>query len=129
MKLLTIIFISTFFFSSCCKDGPYPVAVIKVKYPNLSTTSYLKAIRTERTDLAVVIDTISLGELNTSNSFSAIIEFDENSPNYIIFIENTAYSDTISEINFERKGCKEKIKNFEYKFNGEPRTDNELTIN
>jgi len=40
--------------------------------------------------------------------------FDENSPNYILFIEGTSYNDTISDINFERKGCKEKIKNFEY---------------
>lgn len=123
-----IIIISLFLFSSWCKKGPYPVPVLKIKYTNLSTYSNIKAIRTDRNNLSVILDTISLGELNSSNSFSALIEFGQNSPNYIIFVENTAYIDTISDINFERKGSKEKIENFEYKFNGGLRTEAELII-
>ncbi|HIP37354.1 MAG TPA: hypothetical protein EYG85_10920 [Crocinitomix sp.] len=129
MKYLTIVFIILLLTGACCKKGPYPVPALKVNYPNLSTNSYLKAIRTERTDLSAIIDTISLGELNSSNSFSVPITFNDSPPNYIIFVENTAYTDTISNINFERKGCKNNIKNFNYKFNGQVKTDDNLTIN
>lgn len=113
---------------SCCKKGAYPVAVLKVKYSNITSPSNLKAIRTDRNDISYVIDTISLGELNSSNSNSVIIEFKQNSPNYILYIENSSYTDTISDINYERKGCKKKIKDFEYKYNGELRTETEITI-
>jgi hypothetical protein len=129
MKTLIFLFLSLFLLSSCCKDGPYPVAGLKVKYPNLSANSQLQAVRTERINISLIIDTISLGELNESNSFSAVIEFEENSPNFILFIEGTSYTDTISEVSFERKKCSEKIVNFKYKFNGELRTDKVLIIN
>jgi hypothetical protein len=128
MKSLTLVFLSFFLFSSCCNDGPYPVAALKVKYPNLSVSGQLQAVRTERNSFSSIIDTIFLGELNESNSFSAIIEFEENSPDFILFIEGTTYTDTISEISFERKSCREKIINFEYKFNGDLRAAKELII-
>jgi hypothetical protein len=105
------------------------VAALKVKYPNLSASGQLQAVRTERNNFSSIIDTIALGELNESNSFSVIIEFEENSPDFILFIEGTAYTDTIFEISFERKSCSEKIINFEYKFNGDLRTSKELIIN
>ncbi|MFP5471789.1 MAG: hypothetical protein ACLGGV_09355, partial [Bacteroidia bacterium] len=98
-------------------------------YPNLSSSKTLKAARTDKNNLSTIIDTISIGELNTSNNYSTFIEFENEPPNYILFIENTQYVDTISEILVERKGCKEKIKNFQYKFNGQTGTDNKLTIN
>ncbi|NOY49749.1 MAG: hypothetical protein GXO88_04180 [Chlorobi bacterium] len=115
--------------SSCCK-GPYEIATVKVSYPNISTTSYLKAIRTQETNANTFLtDTISLGELNSSNSFSAIIEFGDNPLDYLIYVENTSYSDTISKVAYDRVGCDKHIENFKYIFNGELRTDNELTIN
>jgi hypothetical protein len=117
-----------FLISSCCQ-GPYEIATIKVSYPNISTTSYLKAIRTDKITTNIsLVDTISLGELNSSNSFSAIIEFGDNPLNYLIYVVNTEYSDTITEVTYEREGCKKDIVDFKYKFNGEVRTDNELTI-
>ena len=125
----SIVILLALILSSCCNKEPYPVPVLKIKYTNLSSTSNIKAIRTDRNNFSVIFDTIFLGELNSSNSFSTIMTFEENSPNYIIFIENTSYIDTISDISFKRKGCKNKIKNFEYKFNGEIRTETELTIN
>lgn len=112
---------------SCCKKGPYPVAALKVSYPDLSNAETLNAIRTIN-NFSVIIDTISLGELNASNSFSAIIEFDNDPPNYILYIENTTYIDTISEIVIQRKGCKEKIDKFQYKLNGDILTNNYLEI-
>jgi hypothetical protein len=128
--LVTIISIilSSMIYTSCCKE-PYPVAGITVNYPNLSSSETLKAVRTDKNILSIIIDTISIGELNNSNNYSVFIEFENEPPNYILYIENTQYADTISEILVERKGCKEKIKNFQYKFNGQTRTDNKLTIN
>lgn len=127
--LITVLAIlaSSIIYTSCCKE-PYPVAGFTVIYTNLSSPETLKAVRTDKNNLSIVIDTINIGELNTSNNYSAFIEFENESPNYIIYIENTTYSDTISEISVERKGCKDKIKNFQYKFNGKTRTDKKLII-
>ncbi len=128
MKKTALIVLFALLLGSCCKQGPYPVVGLKVKYTNLTTSSGLKAIRTDRNNISSVLDTISLGELNSSNSYSLLIEFEQNSPNYILYIENSSYIDTISNINYERKRCKSKIKNFEYEFNGEKRTETELMI-
>lgn len=126
--ITTVIILSSLIYTSCCK-GPYPVAGITVSYPNLSNSETLKAVRTDKNDLSVIIDTIRIGELNSSNNYSTFIEFENEPPNYILYLENTQYTDTVSEILIERKGCKEKIKTFQYKFNGQERTDNKLTIN
>lgn len=126
--LIIGIIANLFIYTSCCK-GPYPVAGVTVKYPNLSSSETLKAVRTDKNNISIIIDTIAVGELNSSNDYSAFIEFENEPPNYIIFIENTQYSDTISEILVERKGCKEKIENFQYEFNGQIHTSENLTIN
>ena len=127
-RIILSTIIIAFFISSCCK-GPYEIATIKVSYPDISTTSYLKAIRTQEVNMNTsFVDTISLGELNSSNSFSAIIQFEDSPLNYLIYVENTDYLDTISDVSYEREGCDEHIKNFMYKFNGELHTDHELTI-
>jgi hypothetical protein len=131
MKTLVAIIsmiLSSMIYTSCCKE-PYPVAGITVSYPNLSSSATLKAARTDKNNLSIIIDTISIGELNNSNNYSVIIGFENEPPNYIIYIENTQHIDTISEIMVERKGCNEKIKNFQYKFNGQTRTDKKLMIN
>lgn len=128
--LITILTIIANFllYTSCCKE-PYPVAGLTLSYPNLSSSATLKAARTDKNNLSIIIDTINIGELNSSNNYSAFIEFENDPPNYIMYIENTQYTDTISEIMVERKGCNDKIKNFQYKFNGQTRTDKKLTIN
>lgn len=125
--ILAVIVISCIY-TSCCK-GPYPVAGLTVNYPNLSGSETLKALRTDKNNFSLIIDTISIGELNHSNNYSVFLEFENEPPNYIIYIEHTQYIDTISEIIFEREGCREKIKNFQYKFNGQTRTDKKITIN
>jgi|GEM_PF-4928245 len=130
MKNIGIIIILIFglkSFSSCCK-GSYAVAGITVSYPNLLNAENLKAIRTDKSNFSAIIDTINLGELNSTNNYSTLLEFDNESANYILFVENTSYVDTISEIVIERKGCKEKIKKFNYNFNGKLYTDKKLMI-
>ena len=129
IRLILSIVIAVLFIGSCCK-GAYEIAVIKVSYPNITNTSILKAVRShENNSTTTIVDTIYLGELNSANSYSAIIEFEENSLNYFIFVENTNYFDTISEITYNREeGCNDNIENFKCKFNGELQTDSELII-
>ena len=126
---LTALIISSFVYTSCCKS-PYPVAAITVSYPNLWTSSTLKAVRADRNNLSIIIDTIHAGDLNAANDYAVIIPFEDESPNYILYIENTMYIDTISAIAVERKsGCRGKIKSFSYQFNGQLLTGDKLTIN
>lgn len=115
-------------FSACNSKYPYPVAGVKVSYPNLSTTSTLKAVRVDKNNPSLIIDTLSIGELTSSNKYSLFVEFENDALNYILFVENTPYIDTISDIVIERKGNKEKVKTFEYMLNGQARTDTELSI-
>ena len=81
-------------YTSCCKD-PYSVAGITVSYPNLSSSATLKVARTYKNNPSIIIDTISIGELNNSNNYSVFIEFENDPPNYIIYVENTQHIDTI----------------------------------
>jgi len=128
MKRIALIIVSSLIYTSCCK-GPYPVVGIIVNYPNLSNSEMIKAVRTDKNNFSIIMDTIYIGKLSNSNNYSVFIELENEQPNYIIYVENTQYIDTISEIKVERKGCKEKIKSFQYKFNGQTRTDNKLTLN
>lgn len=120
-KLILSFIILASILGSCCRGG-WEIAVIEVSYPNITNSSPLKAIRTERNDLAAIIDTINLRQLNQTNSYSVLVEFDDNPLNYIIYIENTSYMDTISEMTYDREGCSDEIENFQYKFNGIPST-------
>jgi len=116
-KLILIGVIMVVILSSCCK-GAWEIAVIEVSYPSITASSTLKAIRTERNNLNAIVDTIFLGKLTLQNSFSALIEFDDNPFNYIIYIDSTIYMDTISDMTYDREGCSDDIENFQYKFNG-----------
>lgn len=127
-KNFYIIAVLAIIMSACCK-GPYPIATLSISYPNLAEKSELKTYISDRNDISNIYDTVVFGELNESNSFTYVIEFDENSANYILFIDSTSYSDTISEIAYRRKSdCKETIEDFQYRLNGELRSDNKLTI-
>jgi len=127
-KHLYLIALLALIMASCCK-GPYPIAAVSVSYPNLFSTKQLKAYTTDRDNLNNITDTLFLGELNASNSFTTVIDFDENAPNYILFVEGTIYTDTLSEIDYSRKNnCKKTIENFQYKFNGDLRIDTKITI-
>ena len=129
MKPIFLLFtIAILYLLTSCGKNPYPEAGITVSYPELTNSETLKAKRTDRNNLSVIIDTLVFGQLNPFNSYSAIIIFENDSPNYILYVENTSYIDTISEIVFERKGRNEEIKNFRYKFNGQTRTSTKLTI-
>lgn len=117
--------------SACCElKGPYPIAAVLVTYENIDSSQSLQAYLTERNSFSNIKDTILLGELNELNNFSIVIEFDEDASNYILFIEETDYMDTISDIYYYRseKNCKETIEDFRYQFNGQLKTSNRQII-
>lgn len=127
-KNLYIIAILALIITSCCK-GPYEVAGISISYPNLDSPSVLNAYITERNNFNELIDTLTIGELNEQNSYTLFIEFKENSPNYILRIENTLKYDTLSNISYNRKtNCKENVTDFKYRLNGELITSRQLSI-
>ncbi|MEN8884643.1 MAG: hypothetical protein ABF244_10505, partial [Flavobacteriaceae bacterium] len=106
MKRLLFLILLIFIGSCCGKKGPYVVPGMQVSYENLGAPKELMLIETERGNLSQVIDTSSLGELNSNNSYKSILSFGNNSPNYILYIEGTSYQDTLSDIYFEEDQCK-----------------------
>lgn len=130
IKLFYIIIVLGVVFGSCCRDHNSD-AFISISYLNLDTTRTLKAYLTERNDLSKVIDTIEIGELSEEYNHITGIVFSDNSPNYILFIEGTRYSDTLTEIYFVRpntSNCEEEVEDFQYRFNGELMTKTHLGI-
>ncbi|NPD45184.1 MULTISPECIES: hypothetical protein [unclassified Lentimicrobium] len=102
---------------------------ISISYPNLDSPSILNAYITERNNFDELIDTLTLGVLNEQNSYTIFIDFKENSPNYLLLIESTLKYDTLYDINYNRKSnCKENIKDFKYRLNGELMTTKQLSI-
>lgn len=123
------ILLSALIMGSCCKD-PYPIAAVSVTYTKLESSSTLKAYLTDRNDLNSIKDTLILSYLSEVNNYTASIEFSENSPNYILFIEGMNDADTLTDIYYIRKSsrCKETIEDFQYRFNGDLTSSPRLTI-
>jgi hypothetical protein len=115
--------------TSCCKKSPYEVAGVSLKYPNLADEQTLKALRYTGLNYQSA-DTIALGALNNGNDYGLFFEFQEQEGsyyNYILFIENTDYKDTLTNIMVERKRC-EKIKNITYRWNGIEKSTNSIVV-
>lgn len=119
-KIIIILLVYFILISSDCGHiGGYPIAAVKLKYTNLMGSNTCIGIRSERTDFDAVIDTVILGTPREVNDFSVLIDFEENSLNYIIQILDTEHIDTISDIYFFRTdGRNSTIEDFEYRFNG-----------
>lgn len=126
--IIVLLLANSFIFTGCNSKDPYQLAGLNVRYPDLSSAATLKAVRVDKNNPSLIIDTISIGELNSSNNYSLFVEFENEPPNYILFIENTAYSDAITDILIERKGSNNKVKTFEYTHNGERKSDTDLVI-
>lgn len=130
MKSKIILFILiTILQVSCCWKVPEPVAAVNIVYTNLNRNENLFIVRSAENDFSLIIDTIR-GALHEYNKYTVSINFKEKDYNYIIFVENTSYSDTITDVNYEieERRCKTKLINFEYKWNGVKRTDREIIV-
>jgi predicted small lipoprotein YifL len=119
MRLLQIIVIILLITTACCsKKGPLPVLHVDVVYKNLNEEENLYAVRTHKTDLSQVIDTVFLTELNAANAYTFSLEIRAATPSFLFFLENSADSNTLSHIEVLKMDCRGSVEEFQYRFNG-----------
>lgn len=129
MKTFILIILCGLFFYACdtC-TGPYPVSAITVIYPNSSNTEVMKVIRTQPGNLSAVVDTQDAMKPETLDKTYLLDIVDEDNPmDYIFYLENSNYQDTITDINIKRNDCDDFSK-FEFKLNGIQKTKPEISI-
>ena len=126
MKRLVLLFtiLVLVFINVSCNKNKCEIAAVRLNYPEIKDNETFKIhiIRTEQNDLSSIIDTAEF-EVNhnyfplelTNNEHDGYIgKFD----NYIVYIENTEYRDTVTDIKIEwEEPCK--VVNCQYRFNGE----------
>ena len=117
--ILVLVFINV-----SCNKNKCEIAAVRLNYPEMKDNETLKIhiIRTEQNDLSSIIDTAEFEvnhnyfplELANNEHDGYIGHFD----NYIVYIENTEYRDTVTDIKIEwEEPCK--VANCQYRFNGE----------
>lgn len=125
-----LLFVFVFLANSCtnCK-GPHEVRVLDLVYSNMDKDYALYGSRLVNGE---PIDTFYFGNMlmNYENIFKLKVDEEYS---YVLFtkygITYSDYSDTISDIVIEREGkCKEKISRFEFRFNGELRSDYRVVV-
>lgn len=115
--------------SGClCKSGPYEVLGLKVSYPTLNEPSTLYSIQFVNGNPNQITDTLEIGELNESNNYSLFVPLNEMAFEHILFVDNTDYQDTITDILERRDRCGNEIKTLEFQLNGEMKSGKELAI-
>tara|TARA_R110002050_G_C8962575_1_gene514662 strand:+ start:10124 stop:10516 length:393 start_codon:yes stop_codon:yes gene_type:complete len=125
--IFTSIIILSLGFHSCCKQTAYPVAGISLTYSAVSDFTVLYDARSQKSDLSKVVDTVKVGEFNSINKYTLVVEFDESRYNHILFTSDGRSVDTISQVAYVRDKCND-IQDFEYELNGVKSTKNRITI-
>ena len=117
--ILVLVFINV-----SCNKNKCEIAAVRLNYPEMKDNEALKIhiIRTEQNNLSSIIDTAKF-EVN-HNYFSLELANNEhddyvgNFNDYIVYIENTEYRDTVTDIKIEwEEPCK--VASCQYRFNGE----------
>ena len=117
--ILVLVFINV-----SCNKNKCEIAAVRLNYPEMKDNETFKIhiIRTEQNDLSSIIDTAEFEvnhnyfplELANNEHDGYIGHFD----NYIVYIENTEYRDTVTDIKIEwEEPCK--VASCQYRFNGE----------
>ena len=107
---------------SSCNKGKYPIYGIygiTVSYPELTASETLSAIRTERNNPAAVTDTAFSMVLDEYNSYTAFVEFQDESHDIVLVVGGDMYRDTVSDIEIIKDTDKKKKGNdVRYRWNG-----------
>lgn len=118
--ILVLVFINV-----SCNKNKCEIAAVRLNYPEINDNENLKIhiIRTEMNDLASIIDTVNL-EVNHNYFPLELAGYEQHDgyighfDNYIVYIENTEYRDTVTDIKIEwEEPCK--VASCQYRFNGE----------
>lgn len=122
--LFTILILA--FINVSCNKNKCEIAAVRLCYPDIKDNENLKIhiIRTEQNDLSSIIDTAKF-EVNHNYFPLELNDIDhecygygEYFNDYIVYIENTEYRDTVTDIKIEwEEPCK--VANCQYRFNGE----------
>ena len=115
--------------TACCKIQVIPV--LRLIYPEAQPETTAMIIQTVKGDLSQKLDTLPDMLRLTGDGQSAIwLEVDNTMYDYIIQVDSALYVDTITDVSYRTKGrgCSYKILDFQYKHNGELKTDNDLEI-
>ena len=126
MKRLVLLFtiLILVFINVSCNKNICEIAAVRLNYPEMKDNETFKIhiIRTEQNNLSSIIDTAEFEvnhnyfplELANNEHDGYIGHFD----NYIVYIENTEYRDTVTDIKIEwEEPCK--VASCQYRFNGE----------
>ena len=135
MKLIALLFtiLVLVFINVSCNKNKCEIAAVRLNYPEMKDNEALKIhiIRTEQNDLSSIIDTAEF-EVN-HNYFPLELAnnehdgYAENFNDYIVYVENTEYRDTVTDIKIEwEEPCK--VASCQYRFNGELHNGNGGTI-
>lgn len=127
MKRIALIFtiLVLVFINVSCNKNKCEIAAVRLCYPEIKDNENLKIhiIRTEMNDLASIIDTVNL-EVNHNYFSLELTGYEQHDgdighfDNYIVYIENTEYRDTVTDIKIEwEEPCK--VASCQYRFNGE----------
>ncbi|MBO7571641.1 MAG: hypothetical protein J6T48_05740 [Bacteroidales bacterium] len=137
MKRIALIFtiLILVFINVSCNKNKCEIAAVRLCYPEIKDNENLKIhiIRTEMNDLASIIDTVNL-EVNHNYFPLELTGYEQHDgyighfDNYIVYIENTEYRDTVTDIKIEwEEPCK--VASCQYRFNGELHNGNGGQIN
>ena len=127
MKRIALLFtiLVLVFINVSCNKNKCEIAAVRLNYPEMKDNEALKIhiIRTEQDDLSSIIDTVNL-EVNHNYFPLELTGYEQHDgyigyfDNYIVYIENTEYRDTVTDIKIEwEEPCK--VANCQYRFNGE----------
>ena len=123
IALLFTILILVFINVSCNKNK-CEIAAVRLNYPEIKDNETFKIhiIRTEQNDLSSIVDTAKF-EVNHNYFPFELADNDQDGyvghfNDYIVYIENTEYRDTVTDIKIEwEEPCK--VASCQYRFNGE----------
>lgn len=113
-------------FSGCC-DNHLEIPGIRMHYDNVADNILLFQVRLNKSDINEVVDTISLGELNMSNSFMYFHNLSQNDYHYVFFTSDSNHLDTISHATFDYGKCNE-MENLTFLLNGVSTTSKRIIM-
>ena len=138
MKRLVLLFtiLVLVFINVSCNKNRCEIAAVRLNYPEMKDNETFKIhiIRTEQNNLSSIIDTAEF-EVNHNYFPLELNDIDherygygEYFNDYIVYIENTEYRDTVTDIKIEwEEPCK--VASCQYRFNGELHNGNGGIIN
>jgi len=128
MKSFILLSINLLLIHSCCNNETFEAGGITVHYPNIDTVAELRSYILQPGSDHEIRDSVDRGTLHAGNNHTLFINFEFFREDQILYVVNTNYRDTITNIYFERDRCRTSIKNFEFMLNGTYLTDREVSI-